>query len=67
MKQEDQAIVLACDGVWDVFTNDELGEYIIQRIKCSSPLDKACEETLDTSLFKVRFAFKPNLLCLLSG
>ena len=52
-KEQDQMMILACDGVWDVFSNEDLGEYLVQRLRCAAALSQACEETLDTSLFKV--------------
>lgn len=52
-KITDQFLILACDGVWDVFENDCLSEYVLQRLTCTNSLADVCSEILDTSLHKV--------------
>nr|CDS23125.1 protein phosphatase 1b [Echinococcus granulosus] len=64
VKAEDEMLVLACDGVWDVFSNDQLCEYLIHRLKCSCSLSEACEETIDTALFK---GSRDNMTMLIVG
>lgn len=64
VRNEDEILVLACDGVWDVFSNEDLCEYLIQRLKCSCSLSEACEETIDTSLFK---GSRDNMTMLIVG
>ena len=63
-RREDEMLVLACDGVWDVFSNEQLCEYLIHRLKCSCTLSEACEETIDTALFK---GSKDNMTMLIVG
>ena len=46
-------IVLACDGIWDVMSNEELAEYLLDRLRVSSALDEICRNCLDTCLHKV--------------
>ena len=46
-------IVLACDGIWDVMSNEELCEYLLDRLRVSSALDEICRNCLDTCLHKV--------------
>ncbi|KAG5449908.1 Protein phosphatase 1A [Clonorchis sinensis] len=48
----DQVLILACDGIWDVFENDALATYVLQRLRCVPNLDEVCQEILDTSLHK---------------
>lgn len=52
-KERDQLLILACDGIWDVFENDALANYVLQRIRCVASLTDVCAEILDTSLHKV--------------
>ncbi|KAA0190490.1 Phosphatase 1B [Fasciolopsis buskii] len=51
-KERDQLLILACDGIWDVFENDALANYVLQRIRCVASLTDVCAEILDTSLHK---------------
>lgn len=52
-KLKDQLLIIACDGVWDVFENIALASYVLQRLRCVSDLADVCSELLDTSLHKV--------------
>jgi len=49
---DDQLIILACDGVWDVMTNEELGEFVINRCQRVPDLSKVAEEVIDYCLYK---------------
>ena len=49
----DEFIVIGCDGIWDVMTNEEVGEYIRSRMLLSDDLELICSELLDTCLAKV--------------
>jgi len=49
---EDEFIVLACDGVWDVMNNNEICKYISSRLKVTNNLETLAEEVLDTCLHK---------------
>lgn len=49
----DQFIILACDGIFDVSTNDELADYLISRMELHDDLVKVCNSVVDTSLNKV--------------
>ena len=41
-------IVLACDGVWDCMTNQEVCEFVSQRLDKGVKLSKIIEEMFDT-------------------
>jgi len=49
---EDEFLILACDGVWDVMTNEEVVAYIHSRLLINDDLQKVCEELLETCLAK---------------
>lgn len=51
-KDRDQFLLLACDGIWDVFENEALASYVIQRLRCLSDLAEVCRNILDTCLHK---------------
>ena len=50
---EDEFLILACDGIWDVMTNQEVVHYIRSRLTVHQNLQKVCEELLETCLAKV--------------
>ena len=54
---KDEFVVLACDGIWDVITNDNLKEFIHSRLQVTNDLVKLSNEILDMCLHKVRFWF----------
>lgn len=53
--EEDEFLILACDGVWDVMTNQDVISYIRSRLMVFSDLKQVCEELLETCLAKVCF------------
>uniref|UniRef100_A0A8C4NN46 Protein phosphatase, Mg2+/Mn2+ dependent, 1Bb n=1 Tax=Eptatretus burgeri TaxID=7764 RepID=A0A8C4NN46_EPTBU len=50
----DEFVVLACDGVWDVMSNEELGQFVHSRLQLTDDLAEVCNLVLDTCLYKVR-------------
>lgn len=65
--EEDEFVVLACDGIWDVMSNEELCAFVRARLEVSDDLEKVCNEVVDTCLHKVdgaSFLFLGNLLTL---
>ena len=53
----DQFICLACDGIFDVFLNEELADYINSQLKVrGDDLEQLCSDVIDTTLHKVRSA-----------
>jgi len=49
---QDEFLILACDGVWDVMSNEEVVSYIHSRLVVHANLQKICEELLETCLAK---------------
>ncbi|XP_007895039.2 protein phosphatase 1B isoform X1 [Callorhinchus milii] len=50
--EEDEFIILACDGIWDVMSNEELCEFVRSRLEISDDLEKVCNWVVDTCLHK---------------
>jgi len=50
--KDDQFLVLACDGIWDVMTNDELCSFVEHRMKIHNSLEEVCNQVVDTCLIK---------------
>jgi len=50
--ENDQFLVLACDGVWDVMTNEDICNFITHRMKVNDNLETICNEVIDTCLYK---------------
>jgi len=48
----DNMIVLACDGIWDVNTNEYLCKYLCSRVCRVGQISKIAEEVIDLSFFK---------------
>lgn len=49
----DEFLLLACDGVFDVMTNQELCDFIRSRLRVTTRLDVICNQILDSCLSKV--------------
>ncbi|KAM7541003.1 hypothetical protein Aperf_G00000039436 [Anoplocephala perfoliata] len=47
----DQMVVLACDGVWDVVSNEDLVRVVSERMTCVSDLSRICNEVIDYCLY----------------
>ena len=55
-EDSDQFLVLACDGVWDVMSNEDICNFITHRMKVHDNLETICNEVIDTCLYKVNSA-----------
>jgi len=43
---QDEFIVLACDGVWNSMSSQEVVDFVASRIKTAPSLSKICEEVI---------------------
>lgn len=50
LTKDDEFIVLACDGIWDCMTNQEVVDYIRVRIAENQALEDICEAIMDHCL-----------------
>ena len=51
---DDEFVFLACDGVYDVMTNEEIVKYIHHQLELTDDLVKICSDLIDGCLHKVR-------------
>ncbi|CAH1965597.1 unnamed protein product [Acanthoscelides obtectus] len=51
-EEGDEFLVLACDGIWDVMTNEELCAYIRNRLTVTDSLKEVTAQVIDTCLYK---------------
>ena len=51
--EKDEFLVLACDGVWDVMTNEDICSFISARMRVTQDLEQIANEVIDTCLHKV--------------
>ncbi|XP_022851108.1 probable protein phosphatase 2C 60 [Olea europaea var. sylvestris] len=47
---DDEFIVLACDGIWDCMSSQQLVDFIHEQLKSEPKLSKVCEKVLDRCL-----------------
>lgn len=50
--ETDEFLVLACDGIWDVMTNEELCDFVRDRMRLTDNLVAICNYVIDTCLSK---------------
>ncbi|KAI9282651.1 phosphatase 2C-like domain-containing protein [Sporodiniella umbellata] len=48
--KDDEFIVLACDGIWDCMSNQEVVEFVHKGIKLGKRLEEICEDMMDHCL-----------------
>jgi protein phosphatase 1B len=48
----DEFLILACDGIWDVMSNEELCDFIRNRMQITDNLETICSSVVDTCLSK---------------
>ncbi|KAG0067514.1 Protein phosphatase 2C 2 [Podila epicladia] len=50
LTEDDEFLVLACDGIWDCMTSQEVVTFVRKGIAEGTPLDTLCEQTMDHCL-----------------
>jgi len=50
LKENDEFIVLACDGIWDCMTSEEVVDFVSREIAQNYPLDRVCEDLMERCL-----------------
>ena len=63
---QDEFLILACDGVWDVIGNEELCAFVRSRMQVCNDLREICSQVIDLCLYKVRVRPAPNRLVILN-
>ncbi|KAJ8941936.1 hypothetical protein NQ318_013269 [Aromia moschata] len=48
----DEFLVLACDGIWDVMSNEDLCAYVHHRLLVTDNLQEVTRQVIDTCLYK---------------
>lgn len=43
LKDDDEFIILACDGIWDCLTNEQAVKFVLERINTSTPTEIGVE------------------------
>ncbi|XP_055341332.1 protein phosphatase 1A-like [Paramacrobiotus metropolitanus] len=49
---QDEFVLLACDGVWDVMNNEEVSQFVRYQLTVTDDLEKICEGLVDNCLNK---------------
>lgn len=52
----DEFLLLACDGIFDVMSNEEVVTYVSHHLKLTDDLTKICSDLIDTCLNKVYYS-----------
>lgn len=51
--EDDEFLVLACDGVWDVMSNEDICSFIGSRLLLTDDLESITSQVVDTCFYKV--------------
>lgn len=63
---EDEFLVVACDGVWDAISNEELCAFVRNRLQVYDDLREICSQVIDLCLYKVGISDRIPLGCLMA-
>lgn len=55
-QDDDEFLVLACDGIWDVMTNEDLCAFVRSRLLIGDDLEAITNHVVDTCLHKVNWS-----------
>ncbi|XP_063060598.1 protein phosphatase, Mg2+/Mn2+ dependent, 1Na (putative) [Engraulis encrasicolus] len=50
--EEDEFLVVACDGIWDAMSNEDLCSFVRSRLEVCDDLREVCTQVLDLCLYK---------------
>ena len=53
VQDEDEFLLLACDGIYDVMSNEDVIKYVRHRLELDDNLPKVCSDLIDNCLNKV--------------
>ena len=56
----DEFLILACDGIWDVMSNEDVCDYIRALLLLTDDLEAIANQVIDTCLYKVLLLFLAN-------
>jgi serine/threonine protein phosphatase PrpC len=59
--ENDKFLLLACDGIFDVMTNEEVIVYVMHQLQLKEDLSEICSSLIDKCLYKVGDALLTNL------
>ena len=60
LQKEDEFLVLACDGIWDVMSNDEVVTFVKNELEQTDDLAAICERAFDKCLAPSYASFFPS-------
>ncbi|XP_072346027.1 protein phosphatase 1A-like [Scyliorhinus torazame] len=49
---KDQFIILACDGIWDIISNEDLCQFVSSRLQLTDSLEDVCSQVIHVCLYK---------------
>jgi protein phosphatase 1B len=49
-KPDDMFVLVACDGIWDVLSNEQASEFVLAKMQLGFPLTAVCEALIDHCL-----------------
>lgn len=50
LNPNDEFMVIACDGIWDCMTNQQVADFVRAKIRDKVPLKEICEDIMDECL-----------------